>query len=96
MDRAREAEEKSLDLVQRMVISALCVVVIGGPTVALGAYSAFSTAISRSDSIGLWVMCALVGLLAAAAVLLINRRKPYSPLVLLGLVPAAVVAFWVF
>ena len=49
MEGTRDAEEKSLDLVQRMVISALCVVVIGGPTVALGAYSAFSTAISRSD-----------------------------------------------
>jgi hypothetical protein len=96
VERAREAEEKSLDLVQRMVISALCVVVFGGPTVALGAYSAVSTAINRSDAIGLWVMCGVVGLLAAVAVLLINRRKPYSPLVLLGLVPAAVAAYWVF
>jgi len=96
VEGTRDAEEKSLDLVQRMVISALCVVFIGGPTVALGAYSAFSTAISRSDSIGLWVMCGVVGLLAAVAVLLINRRKPYSPLVLLGLLPAAVTAYWVF
>ncbi len=96
MDQLREAEEKSLDLVQRMVISALCVVVLGAPTFALGAYSAFSTAISPSDSVGLWVMCGVVGLLAAAAVLLINRRKPYSPLVLLGLLPAAVASYWVF
>jgi hypothetical protein len=96
VERAREAEEKSLDLVQRVVISALCVVVFGGPTAALGAYSAFSTAISRSDSIGLWVMCGLVGVLAAVAVLLINRRKPYSPLALVGLVPAVVAAYWVF
>ncbi|HET9649300.1 MAG TPA: hypothetical protein VFP34_13875 [Microlunatus sp.] len=96
MDRVGSAEEKSLDLVQRVVISALCVVVFGAPTFALGAYAAFSTAIAPGDAIGLWVMCGVVGLLAAVAVLIINRRRPYSPLVLLGLLPAAVFAFWVF
>jgi hypothetical protein len=96
VDRVREAEARSLDLVQRLVISALCFVVFGAPTFALAAYSAFSTAISQSDSIGLWVMSGVVGLLAAAAILLINRRRPYSPFVLLGLLPAAVASYWVF
>ena len=96
VDRIGEAEARSLDLVQRVVISALCVVVFGAPTFALAAYSAFSTAISPSDSIGLWLMSGVVGALAAVAILLINRRKPYSPFVLLGLVPAAVAAYWVF
>jgi hypothetical protein len=96
VERVRESEERSLDLVQRVVISALCIVVFGAPTFALAAYSAFSTAIGHSDAIGLWVMSGLVGLLAAIAIMLINRRRPWSPFVLIGLLPAAVAAYWVF
>ena len=96
MELVRDAEASSLDLVQRVVISALCVVVFGAPTFALAAYSAFSTAIGHGDAIGLWVMSGLVGLLAAVAILLINRRRPWSPLVLIGLLPAAAAAYWVF
>jgi hypothetical protein len=95
VEKVGEAEARSLDLVQRVVISALCIVVFGAPTLALAAYSAFSTTVAHADSIGLWVMCGVVGLLAAATVLLINRRKAYSPLVLIGLAPAAAAGFWV-
>lgn len=46
--------------------------------------------------IGLWVMVGVVGLLTAAAVLVINRRRPYSPWVALGLRPMAAVWFVIF
>ena len=40
-------------------------------------------------------MTGVFGLATAAAVLIVNRRRPYSPWVLLGLLPMAISAFWV-
>jgi hypothetical protein len=91
-----DAEGRSLDLVQRMVISALIVVVFGLFAGMLAVYIAFfPEEASRSSTIGLWVMTGVMGLVTAAAVLFINRRRPYSPWVILGLLPMAVSAFWV-
>ena len=90
-------EQRSLDFVQRMIISALIVVVFG----LFAAILAFYLAIypvgsgSQSDRIGLWIMSGVVGLACAAAVLITNRRRPYSPWVLLGLLPMAASAYWV-
>ena len=74
---------------QRAIISMLVVVVLGLPTAALVYYST-TVAESRSDAVGLWVMTGFLGLGTAVAVLVINRRRPYSPLVLLGLLPMAI------
>jgi hypothetical protein len=92
----RDEEEKSLDLVQRVVISAILCVVFGAPTVALTAYAPHRALTSTSDATGLWVMGLILGLAAAEAVLFINRRKPWHPAVLIGLVPAAVSAYWMW
>ena len=90
-------EEASLDLVQRVIISVLVVVVIGSIAVVLGAYLALHQGdLTRGDVIGLWVMTGVIGLATAIAVLVINRRRPYSPWVVLGLLPMAVTAFSVF
>jgi hypothetical protein len=95
--QADQAEERSLDLVQRMVISALIIVVFGLFAAMLAAYIAiYPEESSRSSTIGLWAMSGVFGLASAAAVLVVNRRRPYSPWVILGLVPMAVAAFWVF
>lgn len=91
-----EAEEKSLDLVQRVVISAILVVVFGAPTVALTAYAPHRALTSPADATGLWVMGLILGLAAAETVLFINRRRPWHPAVLLGLVPAALSAYWMW
>jgi len=40
-------------------------------------------------------MTGVMGLLTAVAVLVINRRRPYSPWVLLGLLPMVITAFWI-
>jgi hypothetical protein len=94
----RRAEQRSLELVQRVIISALVAVVFGSLAVVLAAYLAVSgdQDLPRSSVIGLWIMTGVIGLLTAAAVLMINRRRPYSPLVALGLVPMLVVAYWIF
>ena len=40
-----DAEQRSLDLVQRLIVSALLVVVLGAPTVALAGYGVFGSAV---------------------------------------------------
>ena len=94
---ADQTEERSLDFVQRMVISALIIVVFGLFAAVLAAYIAFyPEESSPSSTIGLWAMSGIFGLATAAAVLVVNRRRPYSPWVVLGLLPMVVAAFWVF
>jgi hypothetical protein len=102
-DQARSAhpgegpEQRSLDFVQRMIISALIIVVFGLFAALLAFYLAIypSGSGTQGDRIGLWIMSGVVGLACAAAVLITNRRRPYSPWVLLGLLPMAASAYWV-
>lgn len=97
MNQAFDREEaRSLDLVQRLVVSVLVAVVFGLPTLAVAFYSTRLAGTEPGNAIGLWVMSALLGLVTMGAVLLVHGRRPYSPLVLIGLVPAAVAAYWVF
>ena len=92
------AEQRSLDFVQRMIISALIIVVFGLFAAILAFYLAIYPAGSGSqgDRIGLWIMSGVVGLVCAAAVLVVNRRRPYSAWVLLGFLPMAASAYWIF
>ncbi len=84
-----ESDQRSLDLVQRLIISALVGVVLGGPTVALAGYAHYGDAVEGPARIGLCVLSALVGILGAAVIQVVNRRRPYAPGVLLGVLPAA-------
>lgn len=93
---AKMAEATSLDQVQRALITALIVVVIAAPAVVLNLFVIRSQGLSRSDELGLWSMSGVTGLIAAGAILVVNRRKPWSPFVLLGLLPMAVAAYWLF
>ena len=90
----RKHEARSLDVVQRIVISVLVAVVFGTFAAVLAAYLAIAgdRDLPRSSVIGLWIMTGVMGLATAAAILLINRRRPYSPWVLLGLLPMAISA----
>ena len=49
------ADERSLDLVQRLIISALLLVVMGAPTVALAGYAAFADSVAPNAAVGLCV-----------------------------------------
>jgi ABC-type Fe3+ transport system permease subunit len=93
----REHEERSLDLVQRTIVSALVAVVFGTFAAVLAAYLAIrgDQDLPHFSVIGLWIMSGVLGLVTAAAILLINRRRPYSPWVLLGLLPMAISAPWI-
>ena len=92
-----EEDARSLDLVQRVVISALAMVVGGSISCVLALYTAIGSAdLDATSARGLWVMAGVTGLLTAAVVLVINRRHTYSPLLVLGLLPMAVSAYWVF
>ena len=96
---SRDPEEgKSLDLVQRVIISVFIGVVVGMFAAVLALYIATSgqTDLARSDVIGLWIMTGVLGLITSGAILLVNRRKPYHPAVLLGLLPMAAAAYWIF
>ncbi len=94
---SREHEARSLDLVQRVVISTLVAVVFGTFAAVLAAYLAIvgDRDLPPTSVTGLWIMTGVMGLATAAAILLINRRRPYSPWVLLGLLPMAISAPWV-
>ena len=90
-------EEQSLDLVQRVVFSAIVMVVTGSIAMVLALYLALSPEkFSLSETVILWGMTGVIGLITVILVLLINRRRPLSPWLLLGLLPMAVSAYWIF
>lgn len=93
----REQEARSLDLVQRVIVSALVAIVFGSFSAVLAAYLAVrgDQDLPHSSVVGLWIMSGVLGLATAAAILLINRRRPYSPWVLLGLLPMVLTAPWI-
>ncbi|WP_344803087.1 hypothetical protein [Microlunatus ginsengisoli] len=91
-------ESKSLDLVQRVIISVFVGVVVGLFAGVLAVYIATGgqTDLARSDVVGLWIMTGVLGLITSGAILMVNRRRPYHPAVLLGLLPMAAAAYWIF
>jgi hypothetical protein len=93
-----EAEAKSLDIVQRVVLSVLLAFVFGALAAVLAVYLVVrgEQDLPHNDVVGLWVMSGVVGIVTAAAILVINRRKLYNPLVLLGLLPMAASWYWIF
>ena len=95
---SKEHEKRSLDLVQRVIISALVGVVFGSFAASLAAYLAVygDRDLPPASVTGLWIMTGVMGLLTAVAILMVNRRRPYNPWVLVGLLPMAVSAPWIF
>ena len=95
--RARERQAKSLDLTQRVILSVIVAVVFGTFSAVLAAYLAVrgDQDLPHFSVVGLWIMSGVMGLATAAAILLINRRRPYSPWVLLGLLPMAISTPWI-
>lgn len=96
-DTRDDAEENSLDLVQRLIMSTLIGVVLGTFSAVLAVYLALRGAedLERVAVLGLWVMTGAIGLVTAGTILVVNRRRPYSPWIVAGLAPMAVSALWV-
>jgi hypothetical protein len=84
--------------VQQWVASALVLVVGLTPAVALAWVSLLMTgeAGMRDNAIALWAMSSVWGVVTIAGALLIHRRSVLSPWLLIGLVPAAVAAPFLF
>ena len=93
-----EEEERRLESVQRIIISALVGVVLGSFSTVLALYLAArgDRDLPRDSVLGLWYMTGVIGLVTAVAILVIQRRRPYSPWVVLGLLPMLVSAYWIF
>ncbi len=91
-------ERDSLDLVQRTVVSFLVGGVIGMTAAVLALYvvTRGRYELPYDSTIGLWIMCGIIGLVGAVVVLILNRLKPYHPLVVLGLAPMAVAGYFLF
>ena len=90
-------DERSLDFVQRLIASSAVGMFVGSLAVVLAAYLAASGVdeLPRDRVLGLWVMNGVIGLVTAAAVLVLHRRHWYAPWVLLGLLPMLVSAYWI-
>ena len=91
-------DERSLDFVQRLIASSAIGAFIGSLAIVLAAYLAVSGVhdLPRDSVIGLWVMVGVIGVVTVAAMAVFHRRPWYSPWALLGLVPMAVSAYWIF
>ena len=93
----QEHEARSLDVTQRAIVSALVGIVFGMFSAVLAAYLAIrgDQDLPSFSVTGLWIMTGVMGLATAATILLVNRRRPYSLWVLLGLLPMAISAPWI-
>jgi hypothetical protein len=82
-DAAARREARSLDVTQRIIVSVIVAVVFGSFSAVLAAYLAVrgDQDLPSFSVTGLWIMTGVMGLATAAAILLINRRRPYSPMV---------------
>lgn len=82
---------------QRVIVSVLVGVVFGSFSAVLAAYLAIrgDQDLPSFSVTGLWIMTGVLGLATAAVILLVNRRRPYSPWIILGLLPMAISAPWI-
>jgi hypothetical protein len=87
-------DQQTLTRVQRWVMSILAVTTILHLSAGVAVAGVFVDALDAR--IGLNVLSALIGMIAVAAGLLIHEKRPVSPWLLLGLLPAAVGAWFTF
>jgi hypothetical protein len=86
----------NIETVQRWVFAVILIHIGGSPTAALAAYAPHMEQVKHSTGVGLWIMSGVVGLATTAGVLLIHQRSLLSPWLILGIIPMAISAFFVF
>ena len=84
----------SVTWVQRWVMASLTAITILHMSAGLVVAAYFSD--RRDAQLGLLVIATVFGVLAFVAALMIHRRSPVSPWLLLGLVPGLVGAYFIF
>ena len=91
--QSRQSSMQSLTNVQRWVMSVLAVTTILHLAAGLVVAAVFMDPDRVDARIGLNVIAAVIGVLSVATGLLIHRRSPLSPWLLLGLLPG-IVGVW--
>jgi hypothetical protein len=86
----QEQEQKSLTRVQRWVMSVLAVTTLFHLQVGLIIAALYLDDPRPGAEVGLCVIAGAFGLMSVALAFLIHGRKPYTPWLVVGLVPAAV------
>jgi hypothetical protein len=94
--KRRQPRPMKIETVQRWVASVILFHVGSVPTVSLAVYSIGFTHTDRGRGIGLWLMSGVIGLLTIAGIRLIFQRTPFSPWLLLGILPTVVTGFYIF
>ena len=89
--------EMSIEQVQRWVISLLIFAISSFP---IGGLIAVSFAVldegRRGAAIGLTIMAGVIGVMLAGAIRMIHKRSAATPLLILGALPAAIAAYFLF
>lgn len=81
--------------VQRWVMSALAVTTVGHFAAGLVLAAIFMDSADRVARVGLVVIAGVVGVLGVAAAFLIHEKSPFTPWVVLGLLPLVVGLYFV-
>jgi hypothetical protein len=94
--RRRTPRPMNIETVQRWVVSVILFHVGSVPAITLAVYS---IGVSRTDfgkGVGLWFMSGVIGLLTVVGIRAIFQRSPLSLWLVLGILPTAVTAFYIF
>ena len=93
--RPQSPQGMSMGTVQRWVMSVLAVTTIGHFAAGLVLAAVFMHSLELSSRIGIDVIAAVVGVLGVAAGFLIHEKSPFTPWLVVGLVPAAIGIFYI-
>ena len=91
----RQVNDRSFTQVQRWVVSVLAVTTIGHFSAGLVVAAVFLDTRGVGGQVALDMIAGLVGVLGVAAGFLIHGRKPFTPWLAAGLVPAAVGLYFI-
>lgn len=95
--RKKRREELTTEQVQRWVVSLLILAITSFP---IGGLIGVSYAVldegRRGAAIGLIVMAGVIGVISLGAMRVIHKRSLATPLLILGTLPAAIAAYFLF
>ena len=93
----KRRNDMTTEQVQRWVISLLVFAISAFPIGGLiaASYSELHND-RRGAAIGLMIMAGVIGVLALSAIRIIHKRSLVTPLLILGVVPASIAAYFIF
>lgn len=91
----QRSEGMSMGSVQRWVMAALAVTTIGHLSAGLVVAAIFLDTTRPGAQIGVDVIAGIIGVLGVASGFLIHQKSPFTPWLLLGLLPAAIGLYFI-